>query len=230
MHIVALGGGGFLMEPENPLLDNYILSLARKATPRVCFVPTASGDSESHTLRFFDAFSQQECVPTYLPLFKRRADDLHEFVMRQDVIYVGGGNTVNALAVWRAHGLDHILREALSENIVLCGVSAGSLCWFDAGVTDSFGPDLKPFEGGLGFIAGSNCPHYDGEPQRRPAYHRFIAGGLPAGYAADDGCALHFEAGQIKRIVSSRPTARAYKVGLVNGHTQEETLSADFLG
>lgn len=229
MHIVALGGGGFSMEPENPLLDDYILSLARKPSPRVCFVPTASGDSEGYCLRFFDAFSPRDCVPTHLPLFKRKAADLRDFVLRQDIIYVGGGNTVNLLAIWRAHGLDQILRDALSEGVVLCGISAGSLCWFEAGVTDSFGPELAPLRDGLGFLPGSNCPHYDGESKRRPTYHRLIADGLPAGYAADDGCALHFEAGKIKRIVSSRRTAKAYKVGLLNGQVNEEAICPEFL-
>jgi len=217
------------MEPENPLLDDYILSLARKPSPRVCFVPTASGDSEGYCLRFFDAFSPRDCVPTHLPLFKRKAADLRDFVLRQDIIYVGGGNTVNLLAIWRAHGLDQILRDALSEGVVLCGISAGSLCWFEAGVTDSFGPELAPLRDGLGFLPGSNCPHYDGESKRRPTYHRLIADGLPAGYAADDGCALHFEAGKIKRIVSSRRTAKAYKVGLLNGQVNEEAICPEFL-
>jgi peptidase E len=230
MHIVALGGGGFSMEPENPLLDNYILSLARNRSPRVCFVPTASGDSENYTLRFFDAFAGKDCTPSFLPLFKRKPGNLHDFVLRQDVIYVGGGNTINLLAIWRAHGLDQILREAASEGVVLCGISAGSLCWFESGVTDSFGPELAAFNNGLGFLPGSNCPHYDGEPNRRPSYHRLVAAGLPAGYAADDGCALHFERGKLKDIVSSRTTAKAYRIEWVDGQIREEPLESRFLG
>jgi dipeptidase E len=230
MQIVAIGGGGFSTEPENPLIDDYILSLARRRSPRVCFVPTASGDSESYILRFFDAFSEKDCAPSYLSLFKRKAGSMRDFVMRQDVIYVGGGNTVNLLAVWRAHGLDQILKAALSDGIVLCGISAGSLCWFQDGVTDSFGPKLARLNDGLCFLAGSNCPHYDGESERRPAYHRLIAEGLPAGVAADDGCALHFEAGQLKRIVSSRKDAKAYRVELVEGQVREEALNSEFLG
>jgi peptidase E len=230
MQIITLGGGGFSMEPENPLLDKYILSHARKSRPSVCFVPTASGDSESYSLRFYDAFSRHDCAATHLSLFQRKPGDLRDFILRQDIIYVGGGNTANLLTVWRAHGMDKILREALANGVLLCGISAGSLCWFECGVTDSFGPELQPFHNGLGFISGSNCPHYDGEPQRRPTYHRLIAAGLAAGYAADDGCALHFEAGQIKRIVSSRRNAKAYKVGLLDGQVKEEPMSADYLG
>lgn len=230
MQVVAMGGGGFSMEPDNPRLDDYILSLARGSRPRVCFVPTAGGDSENYCLRFYDAFSRRNCVPTHLPLFVRRTTDLGAFVLEQDVIYVGGGNTVNLLAVWRAHGLDRIFREALADGVVLCGISAGSICWFEAGVTDSFGPDLAPLTNGLGFLPGSNCPHYDGQPQRRPAYQRFVAEGLPGGYAADDGCALHFLNGQLKRIVSSRPNARAYRVDLINAKPVETALESEYLG
>jgi len=230
MQIVAMGGGGFSMEPENPLLDSYILSLARASKPRVCFVPTASGDSENYCLRFYESFSKRACVPTHLPLFKRQFADLRGFVLEQDVIYVGGGNTANLLAIWRAHRLDAIFRESAQAGAVLCGVSAGSICWFEAGVTDSFGPELAPLNNGLGFLAGSNCPHYDGEAQRRPTYHRLIASGFPAGYAADDGCALHFDGGRLLRIVSSRPAARAYRVQCVDGTVRETVLPAESLG
>ena len=230
MQIVAMGGGGFSMEPDNPLLDDFILSLSRGSRPRVCFVPTASGDSENYCLRFYDSFSRKNCLPGHLPLFARRPDDLRAFVLNQDVIYVGGGNTVNLLAIWRAHGLDTILREALRQGVLLCGVSAGSICWFEAGVTDSFGPELATIKNGLGFLPGSNCPHYDGQASRRPAFQRFITGGLPPGYAAEDGCALYFQDGKLKRIVSSRPTARAYRVEIQNNELIETPLTAEYLG
>jgi len=230
MQIVALGGGGFSMEPENPLLDDYILSLARTRRPRVCFVPTAGGDSDNYILRYYDAFARRNCTANYLPLFSRRDKDLRGFVLEQDVIYVGGGNTVNLLAVWRAHGLDQIIRQAYEQGAILCGVSAGSLCWFEAGVTDSYGPELAAIRNGLGFLSGSNCPHYDGNPKRRSTYQRLVAEGLAAGYAADDGCALHFVDGQLKRIVSSRPSAQGYRVELVDGKVRETAMKADFLG
>jgi dipeptidase E len=230
-HIVAMGGGGFSMEPANPLLDQYILSLARVPHPRVCFVPTASADSDSYCLRFYEAFARHDCEPCHLPLFKRQAADLRSFILEQDVIYVGGGNTANLLAIWRAHGLDKILREACQRNIVLCGISAGSICWFEAGVTDSFGTDLAPLHGGLGFVPGSNCPHYDGELERRPTYHRLVREGhLPPGYAADDGCALHFIGDRLHRIVTSRPAARAYRVEAIDGQVSETPLKSDYLG
>jgi peptidase E len=230
-HIVALGGGGFSMEPDNPLLDDYVLTLARSPRPRVCFVPTASGDSESYCLRFYEAFAPRNCLPTHLPLFKRRNADLRALVLSQDVIYVGGGNTANLLAIWRMHGLDAILGDALAQSVVLCGISAGSLCWFEGGTTDSFGPALAPLRDGLGFLPGSNSPHYDGEAQRRPTYHRLVAdGSLPPGYAADDGCALHFVDGRLHRCVSSRANAGAYRVERRGNAAEETRLEVTYLG
>jgi len=231
MQIVTMGGGGFSMEPEPPLLDDFILSLARGSRPRICFVPTASADSDNYCLRFYDAFAKRNCLPAHLPLFVRRPGDLRAFVLDQDILYVGGGNTVNLLAIWRAHGLGQILREALDQGTLLCGISAGSICWFEAGVTDSFGPELAPITNGLGFLPGSNCPHYDGQTSRRPAYQRMIAEGvLPAGHAADDGCALHFVEGKLKRIVSSRPNAKAYRVEMISNKLSETPLAAEYLG
>jgi peptidase E len=229
-HIVAIGGGGFSMEPENPLLDDYILLLAGKTRPRVCFVPTASGDSESYCQRFYDAFARRGCKASHLPLFKRSDDDLATFVLSQDVIYVGGGNTANLLAIWRTHGLHTILSEALARGVVLCGISAGALCWFQAGVTDSFGPRLAALRDGLGFLTCSFCPHYDGEASRRPTYHRLVNEGLAAGYAADDGAAVHFIGGQFHRAVSSRPSAAAYRVELRDNNVQETRLETNYLG
>jgi dipeptidase E len=212
-HVITLGGGGFSMEPENPLLDAYILSFARRAQPRVCFVPTASGDAITYVTGFYRAFSRLDAHASDLSLFERDGSDLREFVLEQDVIYVGGGNTANLLAVWRLHGLDAILREALDAGAVLCGISAGMNCWFQASTTDSFGPEIAPLRDGLGFIAGSACPHYDGEPQRRPVYRGLVDGGFPAGWAADDGAALRFSAnGSFVEAVASRPRARAYRI------------------
>jgi peptidase E len=223
--IVAMGGGGFSMEPDNPLLDLHVLGLARRERPRVCFVPTASGDSEGYVASFYRAFAAHDCRPSDLTLFDRCVEDLRGFVLEQDVIYVGGGNTASLLAVWRAHGLDAILREALDAGGVLCGVSAGMNCWFQASTTDSFGPALAPLHDGLGFLAGSACPHYDGEEQRRPLYRRLVAEGFPAGWAADDGAALHFRDGALVEAVASRPAAGAYRVEAVDGSAVETALA-----
>ena len=162
-----MGGGGFGTEPDNPLLDDFILGLTGKQAPKVCFVPTATGDHDGYVKSFYEAFPAGRATGTHLALFKRTEPDLRELVLAQDVIYVGGGNTVSLLAVWRAHGLDVVLREAWEAGVVLCGVSAGALCWFEGGTTDSFGAALAPLRDGLGFLSGSFCPHYDGEEQRR---------------------------------------------------------------
>ncbi len=230
--IVALGGGGFSMEPENPLLDAFVLSLAAGPRPRVCFIPTAAGDADAYVMRFYRAFARLDCRPSDLSLFARETGDLEAFVLAQDVVYVGGGNTANLLAVWRAHGLDVILRSAWERGIVLCGISAGMNCWFEASVTDSFGPELAPLRDGLGLITGSACPHYDGEPGRRPTYRRLVADGqLPAGYAADDGAALVFEDGALTEVVSSRAQARAYRVQAEpGGDVLERAVPVRYLG
>ncbi len=235
-HIVAMGGGGFSMEPENPLLDDYVLSLAPRSPARVCFVPTASGDAAPYVAKFYRALSAR-CRATDLTLFDSptfprrppRSDLLEEYVAEQDVIYVGGGNTLHLLAIWRAHGLDTLLRDAWMRGAVLCGVSAGMICWFQKSMTDSFG-GVAPLHDGLGFLAGSACPHYDGEPLRRPSFHRAIAEGLPGGYAADDGAAVHFAGRTLVGAVSSRPNARAYRVELRNSSVHEEALETRFLG
>lgn len=221
------------MEPENPLLDRFVLSLARSASPRVCFVPTASGDAEGYVVRFYRAFAGLDCRPTDLQLFDRRVDDLESFVLAQDVIYVGGGNTANLLAVWRAHGLDRMLRRAWEHGVVLCGVSAGMNCWFEASVTDSFGAErLVPLRDGLGLLPGSGCPHYDGEKQRRPTFTALVAGGeLPEGWAADDGAALVFGGPELVEVVSSRASARGYRVERTpNGRVGEQVVPTRYLG
>jgi dipeptidase E len=227
-----MGGGGFSMEPENPLLDQFVLSLAPGPRPRVCFLATAGGDADSYVMRFYRAFGRLDCRPTDLSLFAREVADLEAFLAEQDVVYVGGGSTANLLAVWRAHGLDRALRGAWERGAVLCGISAGMNCWFEGSVTDSFGPGLAPLTDGLGLLAGSACPHYDGEPERRPTYRRLIASGeLAAGWAADDGAALVFEDDRLAEVVASRPEARAYQVARIpGGGVQERPLGVRYLG
>jgi len=235
-HIVALGGGGFSMEPDNPRLDDFILSLCRRKPARVCFIATASADSATYITKFYRAFSGR-CIPTDLTLFDSSAlprrpaltVDLASFVASQDVFYVGGGNTANLLAVWRAHKLDRLLRRAWRNGAVLSGVSAGMLCWFQGGITDSFG-GYKRIQDGLGLLRGTACPHYDGEPQRQAAFRRLIAQGAPAGYAADDGAALHFKGTQLKEVVSSRPKALAYRLRRRRGVVEETPLKVRYLG
>lgn len=236
-HIVAMGGGGFSMEPDNPLLDDFVLSLSRRQPARVCFLPTASADSVAYVAQFYRAFSGRAIAtdltfadPSSFPRRPARTADLPAFVAEQDVLYVGGGNTANLLAIWRVHGLDVLLRDAWRRGAVLAGLSAGMLCWFRCGVTDSFGDRLEALHDGLALIDGSACPHYDGEAQRRPTYHRLVAAGLPGGWAADDGAALHFRGTELVEAVSSRPAAGAYRVELVDGRVVEHRLPVRHLG
>lgn len=235
--IVAMGGGGFSMEPGNPLLDRYVLALTQREEPAVCFVGTASGDSESYIAKFTAAFEQLPCRPTHLSLFCPSTSDLRGLLLAQDLIYVGGGNTRNLMVLWREWGLDRIMREAWEAGIVLAGISAGMICWFESGVTDSVpGGTGDPIDDlsaltCLGILPGSACPHYDGETNRRPAYHRLVASGaVHDGYAADDGVALHYTGRELTRVISSRPDARAYRVERRGDTAVETTIVPDYLG
>jgi len=229
-HIVALGGGGFSDGGPWSKLDDYILNLASKPRPRVCFVPTASGDADSYVALFYRAFSQKDCQPSDLALFRRTAVDLRSFLLEQDVIYVGGGNTANMLAVWRTHGVDRIIREAWDRGIVLAGISAGAICWFEASVTDSFGLDLAALRDGLGLIAGSACPHYNSEERRRPVYRQLVGSGFPPGYAIDDGVGLHFVDRELAEVVSGAQGRSAYEVRLEGAAVRERPLTPRSLG
>ncbi|MBD8038449.1 peptidase E [Solibacillus sp. A46] len=227
--IIALGGGGFSMEPDNPMLDLYILKQAKKANPQICFVPTASGDSDNYISRYYNFFNQLDCEPSHLSLFAPPTRDLESFILEKDIIYVGGGNTKNLLALWKEWGLDNILRKAWDQGVILAGVSAGSICWFEEGVTDSFGDGLEPINC-LGLIQGSNCPHYDGEVERRSAFHKLVESKkIQSGIAADDGVAIHYTEQGIIKIVSSRPNAKAYSVSFDNKVIETE-LPTEFLG
>ena len=205
-----MGGGGFMMEQSSPL-DDFLLSLSAPSSPRVCFIPTPTGDSDRVIAAFFEAFSRRDCEPSCLRLFGA-PECPAQYLASQDVIYVSGGNTANALALWRLHGVDRALRGAWERGAVLGGVSAGANCWFECSITDSFGRQLDALRDGLGLLPGSFCPHYDGEELRRPVYRHLVDQGLPPGYAADDGAALHFVGAKLREVVASLPGARAYRV------------------
>jgi|SRR5579872_1166951 len=207
-----MGGGGFSSMPDDRRLDRYVLESTGLPRPKICFIPTASGDALTYIERFYNTFGALACAPTHLSLFDPPRADLRSFIFEHDAVYVGGGNTKNMLALWREWSLDRFLREAYDSGIVLSGLSAGSICWFDSGVTDSVPGPLTPLQC-LGFLSGSNCPHYDAEPERRPAFHRLVSErALPAGIATDDGVALHFVDGVLQTIVSATPTGAAYRV------------------
>jgi dipeptidase E len=213
--IVALGGGGFSMEKSSSALDDYVLSLTGCERPRVCFLPTASGDADHYIVRFYRRFAPT-CDASHVSLFRRDQgtsgveDDLASHLLAQDLIYVGGGNVVSMLGAWRAYGLDDILRSAWRAGVVLCGPSAGSLCWFAEALSAFHGAPRRVQ--GLGLLPYSNCVHYDAEPARRVEYHRFVSDGMRPGFAADDGVALHFRGTLLERVVSSRSSACAYRV------------------
>jgi dipeptidase E len=199
-----LGMGGY---PNDALLD-HALALARGR--RALYVPTASAENAAGTIGWYERLRGRAEL-THLTFFPWPPEDLRKLVLAQDVILVSGGNTANALAIWRLHGFDRILREAWQEGVLLTGWSAGMICWFEQGVTDSFGPQLAAMDC-LGFLPGSACPHYDGEERRRPVYTQLVADGLQPGIAADDDVGLHFAGTELREVVSSRAGATAYRV------------------
>ena len=198
--------GGFLL--GSPVQD-YVLGLARG--PRALYVPTASMENANLVLAFYESMRGRG-EADHLVFNPYPPEDLRAFLRSFDAIFVAGGNTANMLAVWRVHRFDELLREAWESGVVLAGTSAGMICWFEAGVTDSFGLQLEGMRDGLGFLPGSACPHYDGEERRRPRYRELVDDGFPAGYAADDGAALHFVGTELREVVSVRDGATAYRV------------------
>jgi peptidase E len=226
--IIALGGGGFSMEPENPALDTYLLAHANGPRPKVCFIPTASGDADRYLFNYYAAFARYNCAPTHLKLFGRTPDP-RTLLLDQDLIFVGGGNTKSMLAVWKEWELPDILRQAWQQGTVLSGISAGAICWFQQGLTDSWADRLRSLSA-LGFLSGSCCPHFDGEAERKPSLHAMLLSGeMAAGYAIDDSAALHFEGDAAVRAVCSRPKAKAYRVHAANGQAVEEAFAMHLL-
>jgi dipeptidase E len=229
--VVAFGGGGFSMESGNALLDDYVLAATGVERPKVCFLPTASGDADHYVVRFYRHFPASRCEPSHVSLFRRDcgAPDPATHLLEQDLIYVGGGCVRSMLGAWRAHGLDDVLRRAWARGVVMCGLSAGSLCWFEQGLTAFHGEQGLPVAG-LGLLMGSNAVHYDKEARRRPDFQAAIAAGMAPGWGADDGAALHFVGPRLARVVSSRPHAGAYRVEAVGGEAVESPLATEYLG
>ena len=211
--ILAMGGGGFTAGSADPALDELVLRLTRTPRPRVCLLPTAGGDSEHQIRRFYETYQDRLCEPSHISLFRlgREPVPLSAHLLSQDAIYVGGGSMVNLLAIWKAQGLDAILREAWEAGVVLAGLSAGSMCWFEWGI--STGSGFAAPARGLGFLPGSNSVHHDSEPARRPVYLEAVrTNQIPPGYAVDDGAALIFRERTLDEVVSARRDARAYEV------------------
>ncbi len=229
--ILAMGGGGFTMEPDNPVLDDFVLHLAAAREPRILFLPTASGDPAAQIAAFHDRFGDRACVPSHLSLFRLHGTrrPLREILLEQDVIYIGGGSMRNLLAIWRAHGLDALLAQAWERGTVLAGLSAGAMCWFEGGITRSSGP--PDTIAGLGLLPGSLSVHADGEPERLPAFVQAVrSGALPGGWAADDGVGLLFHGTELERAVSSRPVAGAWRYDAVDGEIVRRRIEPELLG
>jgi len=229
MQIIALGGGGFSMEPNNPALDRYIVEQAGVARPKVCFLAQASAEAPNYIINFYKAFTALDCIPAHLSLFYPHTADLEGFLMNQNVIYVGGGNTKSLLALWRAWELDRILRQAAEAGTVLAGISAGGLCWFEYGLNEiAMQKSILP---GLGYLKGSCAVHYDDQSApSRPPYHEWIgAGKLPDGVAFDDYAAGHYVNGELVRVVTSRPNAKAYRVERTADGVKESALETTYL-
>ncbi|WP_425308920.1 peptidase E [Ammonicoccus fulvus] len=215
-HIVAMGGGGFSMSSNGAVthLDRYIVNLSDAKTPHVCFVPTASADDPRYINSFLTAYAPMGVRTSVLTLWENASDSIKRAAHEADVLLVGGGSTVNLVALWEAHGLTHTIRDVMKDrNIVLAGISAGANVWFQACSTDSFGPTLRPWHGGMGLIKGSFCPHFDGEQNRAPDFASWIAEGrLPDGYGADDGAAVHVQVDGKTRYVAERRNAHVHRV------------------
>jgi dipeptidase E len=212
-HIFAIGDNGFRKDPNTPELNQYLLKHARVTTPKICFIPTASGDAQDYLDAFYSTFQKYDCTISHLSLFRDHPEPMESFLLSQNILYIGGGNTRNLLLLWRDWGLDRILRKAYDQGIILAGGSAGSICWFEEGVTDSIPGKLSALKNGLGFLKGSNCPHYDFEVNRRPAYHALLkANEIQPGYAADEGVALHFVNEKLQEVISASDQKSAFFV------------------
>ena len=215
--IVACGG----QQLQHPALTRYVLDLTGRSRPKILMLPTASGDDPAILLTFYQTLATFSCEPTHLALFHRTVDDIEALIRAQDVVMVGGGNTANMLAIWRLHGVEDALRNAYRNGAILTGWSAGCICWFEAGITDSFTLELGPLRDGVKLLKGSACPHYDTEERRRPVYAREIAAGLPPGIALEDGVAARYEDERLVEVVSGRPGGRAFRVDMSGEHLLE---------
>lgn len=232
-HVVAIGGGMLLPRDAIPFHVEYAIKLSGKATPRLCVLNQAVGDDPAYYLRFYDRLANSTAEVRHLSLFPMpNVEDPEDFLLSQDVIFVGGGSVANMVAVWRVHGIDQILRKAWQAGIVLAGSSAGGICWFEGGTTDSFGARLRAYADGLAMLAGSFCPHYNSEPERRPLYQRLVAAGaLPGGLACDDGVGAHYIDDSLAEMIADRPDGKGFRVTPDgSGGCTETELPVRFLG
>tara|TARA_B100000214_G_C23934482_1_gene612448 strand:+ start:386 stop:1078 length:693 start_codon:yes stop_codon:yes gene_type:complete len=212
-HIVAIGGGGFGRNNSSYLIEKYILNLSAKTTPKICFLPTATGDDDTYIARFYSIFTKLNCSPSHIEFFKRTID-IRNQIMDQDVIFVGGGNTKSMLAIWKEWDMDNLLNDAYNEGIIMSGVSAGAICWFTNGITDSWDNELNLLPC-LDFISGTCCPHYDEEPSRIPYVKKIILERKIANcISIEGGSAMHFIDGEPIKNISFKNNKNTYNVFL----------------
>jgi len=210
--IVAISGGGFSSEPDNLALDHYLLSQTAKTSPTVCFLASATGDSDFYIRKFYQSFRRLDCVPHHLGLFDIQSNKLEETLLSYDAVYVGGGNLRSMLALWKGWDLDAALKKAYEKGIVLGGISAGSLCWFEEAFADPM-PSTYCTLRGLGLVRGSNCVHFDKDPEQGTLYKRYVADQkISPGYAVDNHAALHFVDGELHAVVASDDKSKAFRV------------------
>lgn len=222
-NIIAIGGGGFGRNPGEGIIEEYILNQTKKKRPNICFIPTATGDNEAYKVNYYATFSKLNCNPTHLDFFKR-TPDLKRLIADQDVIFVGGGNTKSMLAVWREWQLDKILKKAYKNGTVMSGVSAGAICWFQNGITDSWDSNLQIMPC-MNFVKGTCCPHYDEEPERKPTVKELISKNkVKRIYAVDGGAALHIKNEKNFKSVSFKNYKNAYEVTLDKNNVIENSF------
>ena len=227
-NIIAIGGGGFGANPGQGMIENYILKQTKKKNPRICFIPTATGDNEAYKVSFYSTFTNLNCYPSHLDFFKR-TPDLNELILNQDAIFVGGGNTKSMLAVWKEWGLDKILKKAYLNGTVMSGVSAGAICWFQNGITDSWASNLKMMPC-LNFVKGTCCPHYDEEPERKPAVKKLLLKNkIKNVYAVDGGAALHIKDEKVFKSVIFKKNKSSYLVDIKKKNINEKSFKKTIL-
>ena len=220
-HIIAIGGGGFGRNPNHRKIEKYILDLTGKEKPNVVFFPTASAENQAYIIQFYKCFTKMSCEPSHVTFFQR-TPRLDSIINKADVIYVGGGNTKSMLAVWQEWKLDKLLLKAYKNGKILCGVSAGAICWFEQGITDSWASNLNVMDC-LGFLPEMACPHYQEEKDRRPDVHKMLKQGkCGPGWAIDGGAAIHFNNGKYYKSIQFYSDSYVHYVSIKNGVVNEE--------
>jgi len=223
--IIAIGGGGFGRNPKQNKIEKYILDQSGNKNPNIVFIPTASAEDKGYIVNFYSCFSKLQCKPSHINFFQR-TPRLDSIINKADIIYVGGGNTKSMLAVWREWKLDKLLKKAYHNGKILCGVSAGAICWFEQGITDSWASNLNTMDC-LGFVEGMACPHYQEEKDRRPSVHEMLKKGtcMP-GYAIDGGAAVHIVDGKYHKSLQFYPDSHVYQVSYKDNIVEEQKMKA----